>query len=91
MKDQCWEIQGVHEGKRLSDLPITYLLWFVGSPIMRRTRWPSCQIAVGELRRRLVEGPEVVEADLIASLYPKTINELHAMRLRRKTYRQSRI
>lgn len=91
MKDQCWEVQGVHEGKLLSKLPITYLLWFVGSPMMRRARWVECLIALNEIRCRLVDSAEQVEADLLASLKPKTIQERYAIRSRRRAYRQSRI
>lgn len=91
MKKQCWAVEGVHEGKSMSELPITYLLWFVGSPVMRRVRWEHCQIALSEIRRRLVDGPEGVEADLVAGLRRKTNHEQHAMRLRREAYQQPRI
>lgn len=87
MKDQCWEVQGVHEGKPLSDLPITYLLWFLGSPIMRRTRWRYCQIALNEIKRRLISEPCRVEIDLIEALCLKPRQERLAMKARRKAYK----
>lgn len=86
MKNQFWTVDGVHAGKRLSKLPITYLLWFVGSPIMRRTRWLSCQIALCEVRRRLALGVSDVEAELLAGLEPKPPMIQAAMKARRKAY-----
>jgi hypothetical protein len=68
MNVEFWEVDGVHTGKNLSDLPITYLLWFVGSPIMRRRRWVHCQRALCEIRRRLKNGTHDVEFDLISHL-----------------------
>lgn len=91
MKDQCWKVSGVHEGKLMSELPITYLMWFVGSPIMRRTRWNQCQIALSEIRCRLLNGTMRVETELVASLKPKTIHERYAIKMRQRAYRQSRI
>lgn len=90
MKNQCWEVHGVHESKLLSDLPVSYLLWFVGSPIMRRTRWQKCQIALREISRRLAQGTSVVEADLIAGLQQKSAAERLAIKTRRISYRASR-
>lgn len=81
-----WTIDGVHNGKIMSELPITYLLWFVGSHQMRRTRWGSCQCALHEIYRRLQIGVEDVEADLIRDLKPKKIEDRIAMKERRRTY-----
>lgn len=91
MKDQCWNVTGVHEGKQLLDLPITYLLWFVGSPVMRRTRWKSCQIALAEIRRRLRSGTAQVETDLMAGLQRKSLRERGEIKLRRKAYAISKL
>lgn len=88
MKDQCWKVKGVHEGKLMSELPITYLLWFVGSPVMRRNRWGACKVALAELSRRLADGTSEVESDLAAELLPKSAAERNAINLRRSTYRQ---
>lgn len=86
MKAMTWQVEGVHSGKKMSDLPITYLLWFVGSPIMRRVRWDQCQNALVEIRRRLVSGVEDVEADLIDDLQPRSIQERLMMKRRNKSY-----
>lgn len=91
MKNQRWNVVGVHEGKLMSELPITYLLWFVGSPVMRRVRWSRCQIALKELCRRFAAGTDRIEADLIAGLRQKPIQERAAIKSRRKAYWQSRI
>lgn len=91
MKDQCWNVAGVHEGKQLSDLPITYLLWFIGSPVMRRTRWDKCQIALAEVGRRLRSGSAQVEADLLAGLQRKSLRERVEIKLRRKAYATSKL
>lgn len=88
MTVKFWTVEGVHAGKKVSDLPITYLLWLVGSPIMRRTRWIQCQIALREIRRRLSNGVEGVEADLIADLRSRSVQERQAMRERERAYRQ---
>lgn len=91
MKDQFWNVTGVHEGRQLSDLPITYLLWFVGSPVMRRVRWLQCKIALGEIRRRLINGTTPVEDDLIAGLRPRPLQERLAMKIRRQEYIQKKV
>lgn len=89
MKDQRWDIAGVHQGKQMPELPITYLLWFVGSPIMRRVRWDKCQIALKELHRRFGLGTSDIEADLIAGLRQKPLKERSAIKARRIAYRAS--
>lgn len=91
MKNQIWAVEGVHAGKQMSDLPITYLLWFVGSPVMRRVRWDSCKIALDEIRRRLINGTDPVEDDLIAGLRPRALQERLAMKIRRQQYIQKKI
>lgn len=89
MKDQCWEVQGVHEGKLLSVLPITYLLWFVGSPVMRRVRWECCRIALLEVNRRLLNGTALIEAELLDDLRPREKSQRLEIKVRRQGYRQS--
>lgn len=83
-----WTVDGVHSGKKMQDLPITYLLWFVGSPIMRRNRWGQCRSALNEIRRRLANGADGVEAELIAELRPRSPQERQAMKRRDRAYRQ---
>ena len=81
-----WTIDGVHRGKMLSELPITYLLWFVGSHQMRRSQWCACQCALHEIYRRLKIGIADVETDLINDLKPKKIEDRIAMKERQRTY-----
>lgn len=88
MADNIWTVEGVHEGKAMTALPITYLLWFVGSPLMRRNKWDKCQLALRELGSRLESSIESVEDDLLAGLQPKTVQDRLAIKLRRKGYRQ---
>lgn len=91
MKEKTWGVAGVHAGKKMPDLPITYLLWFVGSPIMRRTRWVQCQAALREIRRRLESGVQGVEAELANDLRPRTSQERQAMKHRRHAYRHGSV
>ncbi len=84
----CWTTDGVHHGKRICDLPFTYLLWFVGSHQMRRSRWGNCIVALKEIHRRLEGGTDLVEAELLADLRPKSISERLAMNTRRRNYRE---
>lgn len=86
---KIWSVEGVHSGKKMSDLPITYLLWFVGSPIMRRTRWVQCQTALREIYRRLANDLERVEGELIADLRPRTAQERLEMRVRKRVYQKN--
>lgn len=87
---KTWTVDGVHFGKKMTKLPITYLLWFVGSPIMRRVRWDQCQNALREIRRRLVSGVDDVEADLIDDLQPRSVQERLMMKRRNISYIQQR-
>lgn len=50
---------------------------------MRRTRWIQCQAVLFEIRKRLTNGLEGVEADLIADLRPRSSEQRQAMKLRR--------
>jgi hypothetical protein len=86
MTNVAWLVEGVHMGKKMSDLPITYLLWFVASHQMRRTRWSQCQRALCEISRRLTSDVNRVEADLIADLQPRSFQEREAMKSRSKAY-----
>lgn len=83
---KTWTVEGVHAGKKMSDLPITYLLWFVGSHQMRRSRWSACQSALKEIQRRLLDGTKVVEAELIADLRPRSLLERLAIKWRSEAY-----
>lgn len=86
MKARTWTTDGVHFGKKISELPITYLLWFVGSPIMRRTRWVECQTALAEIYHRLTVSVQGVEGALIDDLRPKSAQERRLIRTRKKAY-----
>jgi uncharacterized protein (DUF3820 family) len=79
----------VHIGKRLKDLPFTYLLWFVGSHQMRRSKWPDCQVALQEITRRLTASTEDVELELLSDLKPKPREEKLSMKARRRAYKRS--
>lgn len=83
---KIWVVEGVHTGKNISDLPITYLLWFVGSPIMRRKRWVDCQTALAEIYHRLTVSVQGVESALIDDLRPKSAQERRLIRTRKKAY-----
>lgn len=91
LKMKYWDVEGVHIGKPLQDLPITYLLWFVGSHQMRRVRWPKCKEALWEIRERLVNCISRVEDDLLIDLQPKNPVERRAMKNRRAQYRKAKI
>jgi uncharacterized protein (DUF3820 family) len=84
-----WYVDGVHAGKRLRDLPFTYLLWFVGSHQMRRSKWPDCQVALQEIRRRLTASGEDVELELLSDLRPKSREEKLLIKARRRAYTKS--
>jgi hypothetical protein len=90
MSARIWATAGVHHGKKISELPITYLLWFVGSPIMRRTRWVDCRIALSEIYRRLATSTQGVEDELTADLRPRSKQEKFLIRQRRKSYRSQK-
>jgi len=90
MKSISWQVDGVHRGKEISELPVTYLLWFIGSHQMRRSRWDACRSALSELRNRLADGQEAVEKELIDDLRPRTPSERKAMRSRALSYQVSR-
>ena len=87
---KSWDVEGVHAGKAMSALPITYLFWFVGSPVMRRTRWNRCQTALAEIRSRLVKNIDRVEVDLLTGLNPKSDNERVALKLRREACKRQK-
>ncbi len=89
MLTDLWCVEGVHAGKRLRDLPFTYLLWFVGSHQMRRSKWPDCQVALQEITRRLAASSEDVELELLSDLKPKPREEKLAMKARRRAYKKS--
>lgn len=91
MTTEFWRVDGVHKGKRLTELPITYLLWFVGSPIMRRSRWTNCRQALFEIRRRLKESTSDVESELIAGLMPRSPTIRNVDNLSNKAYVRSNI
>ena len=84
-----WSVAGQHLGKNISELPITYLLWFVGSHQMRRSNWQNCQFALMELSRRLSSGTKLVEEELIRDLQPRTKEQKKAIQLRAEVYKQS--
>jgi uncharacterized protein (DUF3820 family) len=79
-----WHVDGVHAGKRLRDLPFTYLLWFVGSHQMRRSKWPDCKVALQEIRRRLTASGEDVDLELLLDLRTKSREEKLAIKARRQ-------
>jgi uncharacterized protein (DUF3820 family) len=79
-----WYVDGVHAGKRLRDLPFTYLLWFVGSHQMRRSKWPDCKVALQEIRRRLTASGEDVDLELLLDLRTKSREEKLAIKARRQ-------
>ncbi len=85
-----WSVAGQHLGKKISELPITYLLWFVGSHQMRRSYWENCQFALRELERRLSRGTTLVEEELIRDLQPRTKEQKEAIQLRAENYRRTR-
>lgn len=84
---KTWPVDGVHAGKKMQGLPITYLLWFVGSPVMRRVRWECCQVALAEVARRLSKNIGAVEGELLAGLQPKLHSERLAIKKRRTMYK----
>ena len=84
-----WQVDGVHAGKRLRDLPFTYLLWFVGSHQMRRSKWLDCQVALQEITRRLTASGEDVELELLSDLRPKSRDEKLLLKARRRAYTKS--
>lgn len=84
-----WQVEGVHAGKKVCDLPFTYLLWFVGSHQMRRSKWSDCQVALEEITRRLKSDSANVELELLSDLRPKSREEKLAMKARRRAYRKS--
>ena len=90
MKSTSWQVDGVHHGKKISELPVTYLLWFIGSHQMRRSRWGSCRLALGELRARLLDGPEGIEYELLDDLRSKTSAERGAIKARAQTHLSAR-
>jgi uncharacterized protein (DUF3820 family) len=84
-----WRVEGVHVGRKLRDLPFTYLLWFVGSHQMRRSKWSDCQVALLEITRRLKASREDVELELLSDLKPKPQEQRLAMKARRRAYKKS--
>jgi hypothetical protein len=91
MKMKTWVVDGVHAGKNISDLPITYLLWFVGSPIMRRHYWTDCKVALIEIQNRLAKSLPGVEAELIEDLRPRSRLELLVIRKRKQAFLSRRV
>lgn len=86
MTVKTWAVDGVHAGKNISDLPITYLLWFVGSPIMRRHYWTHCKVALREIHNRLAKSLPGVETELIANLRPRSRQERLGMKRRKQAF-----
>jgi len=90
MLSACWEVEGVHLGKRIVDLPFTYLLWFVGSHQMRRSKWPHCQMVLNEIKRRLTACSADVELELLSDLRPRSREDKLAIKARRRAYEECR-
>lgn len=88
MLTDLWRVEGVHAGKRLRDLPFTYLLWFVGSHHMRRTKWSDCGVALQEIARRLQASSKDVELELLSDLKPRSREERLAMKARSRAYKK---
>lgn len=88
---KTWVVDGVHAGKSISDLPITYLLWFVGSPIMRRRYWTDCKVALIEIQNRLEKSLPGVEAELIEDLKPRSRLELLVIKKRKRAFLGRRV
>ena len=84
-----WHAEGVHAGRRLRHLPFTYLLWFVGSHQMRRSKWSDCQVALQEITRRLSASREDMELELLSDLRPKSQADKLAIKARRQAYKKS--
>ena len=89
MLTACWEVEGVHTGKNICDLPFAYLLWFVGSPQMRRSKWSDCKKALNEITRRLTANSEGVQLELLSDLRPRSREEKEAIKARRRAYKKS--
>ena len=91
MTMRTWVVDGIHAGKNISDLPITYLLWFVGSPIMRRHYWTHCKVALIEIHNRLAKSLPSVETELIEDLRPRSRPERLGMKQRKQAFANRRI
>jgi len=86
MKNHIWRVGGIYDGKLVQELPITYLLWFVGSPLMRRSRWGQCMVALEEIRMRLYRGKHTVAAQLLSDLQPRPRKVISAIKARKLDY-----
>ncbi len=91
MSIKTWVVNGVHTGKNISDLPITYLLWFVCSPVMRRHYWTHCKVALIEIQNRLTKSLPCVEAELVADLRPRSRLERLGINRRKQAFANSRV